>query len=789
MLNVESNPMLANCWFSRNTTNYSGGGIANEECAPTLANCILCGNTAGSTPEQIAGGQPDVSYSCVQGGWPGVGNISDDPLPIDPDGADDVTGTEDDNLRLRSGSPCIDAGDNSAVPEDAWDLDGDEDTAEPLPVDLRGAPRFVDNPSTDDTGQGDPPVVDMGAYEFQGVPPPLYVNAAATGADDGSCWADACQNLQDALAIAVASGGDVLELWVAEGVYPYTPAGPGGDRQASFVIPPGLTIYGGFAGGETALDQRDIANNPTILSGDLNGDDGSGFINNDENSYHVVTVSSTLPGYPPIIDGCSIVGGNANGAYPHMLGGGVYIYGHELVLRNCTVRDNFASAFGGGSCQYGGGGISLINCVVRANEAGSGGGVGTDVGAVLFTNCTFTGNTGGGLWIGGGVTIANCIFWGNTDGGDSGEQAQIHWGSIVPTVDYTCVQGLTGALGGTGNIGDDPLLADPDGPDDVLGTPDDDLHLSPSSPCIDAGDNTAVPIDVTTDLDGNPRFVDDPTTPDTGQGTPPIVDMGAYEYQTAVVALLDIKPGSCPNPFNRNSHGVLPLALVGTDAFDVMEIDVSSVLLSRADGVGGEVAPNEGPPGPHSESEDVATPFDGEPCDCHQLEGDGAVDLSMKFRSDDVVEVLELDDLDSGALVELVVTGNLLDGTPFEASDCVRLVPPGTPPGALAVESNVAGAWVEVSPLDDTLDGGGFAAFERFFPQSAVVALTAEETFSDRTFTRWIVDGVPQPVGALTVQVTIDGVGHNLVANYRQPTKPGHQLDDHVPTTGGDLSR
>ncbi|MHC4218549.1 MAG: hypothetical protein ACYSU7_08860, partial [Planctomycetota bacterium] len=56
-----------------------------------------------------------------------------------------------------------------------------------------------------------------------------------------------------------------------------------------------------------------------------------------------------------------------------------------------------------------------------------------------------------------------------------------------------------------------------------------DDRLSPSSPCIDAGDNTDVPPDVTTDLDGNPRFLDIPETPDTGNGDPPIVDMGASE--------------------------------------------------------------------------------------------------------------------------------------------------------------------------------------------------------------------------------------------------------------------
>ncbi len=144
-----------------------------------------------------------------------------------------------------------------------------------------------------------------------------------------------------------------------------------------------------------------------------------------------------------------------------------------------------------------------------------------------------------------------------------------------------------------------------------------------------------------------------------------------------IAAGLDIKPGSCPNSFNPNSNGVLPVALVGSDSFDVLDVDLSTVLLSRADGLGGSVAPNEGPPGPHSVFADVATPFDGEPCGCHDLAGDGIDDLSMRFKSQEVVAALELNDLPPGALVELCVSGELLDGTEFEACDCIRVVPPG----------------------------------------------------------------------------------------------------------------
>jgi hypothetical protein len=215
----------------------------------------------------------------------------------------------------------------------------------------------------------------------------------------------------------------------------------------------------------------------------------------------------------------------------------------------------------------------------------------------------------------------------------------------------------------------------------------------------------------------------------------------SYDPDPPVSLALDIKPGSCPNSFNRGSHGVLPVGLLGTDVFDSATVDLATVALSRADGVGGSVAPHEGPPGPHSEFEDVGTPLHGDPCDCHEEEGDGFVDLSMKFKTDDVVTELELNALPAGALVELVVSGDLLDGTPFEASDCIRLVPPGTPPGLLSVGSDVGGSWVDVSPLDDTLDGGGFANFQRSFPMTTVVTLTAEQEADGQSFLGWWVNG------------------------------------------------
>jgi hypothetical protein len=109
--------------------------------------------------------------------------------------------------------------------------------------------------------------------------------------------------------------------------------------------------------------------------------------------------------------------------------------------------------------------------------------------------------------------MSNCVLWHNSpDHFYPGYSAAISYSNIE------------GGFPGIGNIDADPLFVDPD---------NGDYHLAPGSPCIDAADNTAVPMDITTDLDGNPRFVDDPDTPETGNpGAPgPIVDMGAYEFQ------------------------------------------------------------------------------------------------------------------------------------------------------------------------------------------------------------------------------------------------------------------
>ncbi len=140
MINDMSDPILVNCTFRLNNSGaFAGGAMANGASNPTVSNSILWNNSPNEILD-VMGSATMVSYSNVQGGWSGTGNIDANPLFID-------------GCHLGAGSPCIDAADNTAVP------DG-------ITTDLDSNPRFANDLGTPDTGNGECPIVDMGAYEF-----------------------------------------------------------------------------------------------------------------------------------------------------------------------------------------------------------------------------------------------------------------------------------------------------------------------------------------------------------------------------------------------------------------------------------------------------------------------------------------------------------------------------------------------------------------------------------------------------------------------------------------------
>ncbi|MBI4717362.1 MAG: hypothetical protein HY763_06120 [Planctomycetes bacterium] len=139
--------------------------------------------------------------------------------------------------------------------------------------------------------------------------------------------------------------------------------------------------------------------------------------------------------------------------------------------------------------------------------------------------------------------------------------------------------------------------------------------------------------------------------------------------------VLDVRPGQCPNPLRTGVPGQLPVSLVAVGAFEVRTIEVRSIRLERADGVGLPVVPQLGPPGPRPVVADVTSPGAGG-CACGPVAPDGLPDLTLKFDVEELVQQLRLGRLAAGTSVDLVVTGKLRDGSSFRAGDCVVIARP-----------------------------------------------------------------------------------------------------------------
>jgi len=284
-----------------------------------------------------------------------------------------------------------------------------------------------------------------------------YVKSDGDDSTTGTSWQTAFKTITKALNVAEAED----QIWVAEGTY---------QKGNTITISGGISVYGGFAGTETSLEQRNISKHPTIIDGE----------NKDRCVYNYGD-----------IDGFYIKNGRKN----YNVGGGIYNY--YGTVTNCTLYSNSADNGGGIANDYG----TVTNCTLYSNSAENyGGGIYNYYGTV--TNCTLYSNSayyGGGIYNDG--TVTNCISWKNVNR-DISEYPDIK-------TYFSC---YGDALNENGNIKYNPLFMNTSGDPSTW-----DFHLQNGSPCIDTGttDTSQLPDQ---DIEGNPR-----------PGADGKVCMGAYE--------------------------------------------------------------------------------------------------------------------------------------------------------------------------------------------------------------------------------------------------------------------
>ena len=264
----------------------------------------------------------------------------------------------------------------------------------------------------------------------------LYVNKNVSGGNQsGTSWANAIPELAEALKRAREAGSNPpwdsnnpLYIWVAGGVYTplYSPAGNGnldGGTHNSFLLVPNVKLYGGFAGTEETLADRnpDPEINKSILSGNL-GDNTRAF--------HVVmsvgdvgaaqldrfTISGGQSQSTFTIQYLQVAGINVNTS----VGGGMINVSSAPTISNCTFSANHAPLEGGGICNNAAS-PTITNCTFSGNTTTqAGGGIANVAGsAPVISGCTFSENKsdngGSGIFnANASPTITNCVFQKNS---------------------------------------------------------------------------------------------------------------------------------------------------------------------------------------------------------------------------------------------------------------------------------------------------------------------------------------------------------------------------------------
>lgn len=467
-----SNPTLQNVLIANNNALY-GGGIFSYNADPTLDKVTITGNTASTEgggvfngvasdpvitnsilwndiPEEIniVGGSVTVTYSDIEGGFTGTGNIDTDPLFANP---------SSDDYHLQAISPCIDAGDPDS--------------------------QYFDPDGT---------VADMGAFYINQYNGPVWY-VSETGSDEtGSGWEQyPFATIQHG--INISSNGDTVI--VMPGTYKENINFNGklitlgslflttqDTTYISSTIIDGTSVGSvvSFISGE---DSTSIITGFTIANGVAINGGGIRCINNSSPSLRYLIIrDNSADGYgggvncfnssSPNLQNVVITDNHASN------GGGIRCYNNSNPnMRNVTISDNSAVNNGGGIYTYESS-PSISNVVIIGNSASYGGGISSNENSnISLVNVTISGNSasdnGGGIecWNNSNPGISNSILWNNTP-------QEIFLTTSSVEVTYSDVES---GWAGTGNIDSDPLFVDPD---------NGDYHLQLASPCIDVGDPT-----------------------------------------------------------------------------------------------------------------------------------------------------------------------------------------------------------------------------------------------------------------------------------------------------------
>lgn len=511
-----------NCVFTKNTAVNNGGGISLKNTFNAgkikFLNSTFNGNKTGGSSNNIiqfesSTSEPAVITNCVFGNdlvniatsyftisyslinqpvFSGNNNIiSGAPVYVneaDADGADNVFNTKDDGLIITRSSQAFDKGDNSAV------AIGDA-------VDILHKERIYG------------PAVDMGAFEvyddpdYSGVCPTpahhiMYVDQSIAFSGDGSSWSQAKKTLSEALFIA-SQCTNVDSILIAQGTYhPVNYDGSFSNNRYNFfrIFRNNLKLYGGYpAGGGT----RDVAAFPTLLSGDFTNDD-NGFVNNEENCYHIMVIypaplaENAITPENTVIDGFTFSGGNPDRPFgdgvtnviegreiAFVVGGAIYnksLYSNQIVnyaessplINNCTFINNSGRNGGGAIYSTSGVGITsplITNSTFRKNRGADGAAGG---GAILIDaisslhenilklkNCLFEENNAGATGqdnqalggavlaiFGANVLADNTVFSSNTAGQGAAVLAQ-QLGSKIPVFNNCLFTGNIASVSGS----------------------------------------------------------------------------------------------------------------------------------------------------------------------------------------------------------------------------------------------------------------------------------------------------------------------------------------------------